>query len=1343
MTIGFVTMVLTAARTFAQSPISPTRQSGLPKSNPELENQSGPLSAQTSPFQYSVQQTGFVNDRRSTEKINLRLRIAWGGGAARQWRGTIEISDGHLQDLVPHSIESTSSAKFILRRENPPSSTSTPTRVIEINQSHPRKYDALDITVTTSRQASITINLFAVSDPQTRFQVQKPISFFIDRGTEQNLDQRGNRGQVRRIAGDNLRIAHQRQHLVFQPNESFDLTLVPHELGESKTGNYQYELDVLTATDGLTIHHQQHSVSLARPGAFPLWEDIKIPIPSRSGVYNIRLTVLSKRFPDTIVRTTPVATRVIQIVVTGGKSPTPPVTTQWKEIARYNPADPTWWQRLREIDPTEKIKILAGSSPSTVGFLPFGNRQAEKIQHQESMLTRVASGGWQALPLKVENPQRPHLLEVEYPNDIQQTMAISILEPNALGKIGPLGIDSGVHLGNSQWETAPATLVHRILFWPQTHFPMLVIRNQSPSNTVTYGQIRIKQLQGNLSELHPLPASKSRQRLALAYFNKPLFTENFSSREAAGPQNTTTLDDWTTFFEGGRRLVNYLQFAGNNGAIINVLSEGGSLFPSELFHSTPKYDSGAFFPNGQDPSKKDVLEMLFRMFDQQQLTLIPSIQLNMPLHELELQLEQPETAEGIRLTQSSSSGSTNHTSVLYNPLDPRVQTAVGKLVQEITKRYGDHPSFGGVNIELTPDSYTHLPSSQWGQDPTTLDRFFQHQEIKPSPTHADNLNALQGNLARDWKQWKFQQISKFYRTLALELEPLNVSRTKDHSDAVRLYLCTAELYESPDIQRQVYPTLPPRNTLTNITKEMSIDPMLTREVSNLVWFTPHKANPVIDPVSQNVDIQLNQSSEIQHLFASSELHGTVFFHTPTTAQLPQLDQQSPWGADHTHTWFANTLTPSHFYNRQRFVSTLAISDCRVLADGGWLLPLGQEDHLRALLHSFQQLPDSTFETVRLKENPIPQPLIIRRFVQKNKTFLYILNHAPWAATAQVDLKMPANGVPTPLGQNSKSSFRWHPRGATWQLVMEPFDFIAIRIDHAQAEVMSAAVQFNKQVIPQLQQHILDVNRQLGQLQQPSELTPIKNAGFEAPITTQNIPGWLYNSQSGNSVTIRQNAAKQGSQYMAIHRPDLSRQILWVRSESFPVPQTGRIAFSVWMRTPNPAQPPSVRLAIEGRLHGQVYYRPRTIGREEPDTTTTRQPTPLTDKWMRYVLVVDDLPVQGMTDLRVGFDLISPGKIEIDNLQIFDLWFQPREYRELMKDISLAYSYQNRGRVADSYQFLHAFWPRYISSYAPPPFPRVAKQLDESIQNEPPDPGWPPLPNVLQQFKDLPTILFPF
>jgi len=79
---------------------------------------------------------------------------------------------------------------------------------------------------------------------------------------------------------------------------------------------------------------------------------------------------------------------------------------------------------------------------------------------------------------------------------------------------------------------------------------------------------------------------------------------------------------------------------------------------------------------------------------------------------------------------------------------------------------------------------------------------------------------------------------------------------------------------------------------------------------------------------------------------------------------------------------------------------------------------------------------------------------------------------------------------------------------------------------------------------------------------------------------------------------------------------------------------------------------------------------------------------------------------------------------------------------LMKEVSLAYSHQKQGRVADSYRFLNAFWPRYISRYRPPEFPEIARRLDDAI-NEGPETQWPSMPNVLQQFKDLPQKLFPF
>jgi hypothetical protein len=1365
----FMLTLGTAAFIIAQPPLG-QRTTSPERSNIEmLRSQELAESPQASPFSASVQPAGFRNDGSNAKPLNLRLRIAWGGGAARQWRGTITISAGELEDLVPRSIEPINSAHLLtavgstavgtdnsdpLIRVDAPARGESKSQTVFVQQKTPSQFDAFDISVTAARQAILTVDLIALSDSSIHFQLQRPLAFFITRDAEVELDKTGNRGQVRRLAGDRLRIVTERVHLVFQPQELFELALVPHQLGENKTGNYQYELDVIAVAENLNIHHQQRAVEVTTADEFPAWKQVKIPIPTRPGIYNIRFAVLFKRFTDTLVRTSPLAQRIVQIVVVGGKSPVPAVATKWREVTNYNPANPSWWQRLRELDPTNRIKYLAGSSPSSIGFAPFGNRRAEKIQYHDKMMTRLGSGGWQALPLKIENPQRPHLLEIEYPNNVQQTAAVSILEPNALGKIGPLGVDTGWNLDDTSWQTTPETLTHKVLFWPNTNTPMLVIRNQLSSKPVVFGKIRVQQLQGSLAELYPKLVRQKSNRLALAYYKKPLFAENFSSREAVGPDRVATLDDWSTFYDGGQRLVQYLQFAGNNGAVVNVLSEGSSLFPSDLFHATPKYDSGAFFDNGQDPLKKDVLEMLYQMFDEHQLVLIPSIQLNMPLNELEQQLQHSprsggiDSAIGIRLT-STAAGQTDASTVgRYNPLDPRVQLAIRNLIKEMVQRYHKHPSFAGINIELIPDSYTHLPNSNWGLDPTTLHWFFQDQEIQPSDLHVDNVNAVQTSLANEWNLWKQQQLSKLYKDIAADISRFSkMSAGNDNRHPQRLYLATAELYETVEIQQQAFPTLPPKNMLINITRNMSINPAFTRGVENLVWLSPHKANPVVDPALQNIDIELAQSDGVHQLFSQSELHGAVFFHAPTTAQLPQLDAKSPWGAVNTQTWFANTITPSHFYNRHRFISKLAKTDCRVLVDGGWFLPLGQEDHVRNLFATYQQLPDVTFETIKSKSNPVPQPLVIRRYVESGlkdgtKTYLYVLNNSPWAVTAQVDINMQPDGVPVSLSRKSKSSYRWHLNGATWQVVMEPFDLVAIRIDRVEARVVSASVQFNKDVIPRLQENILAVNQQLSRLEQPTALL-IRNGDFEDRGVPSSVNGWIFDKSAGNLVTVGTDLAQQGERYLELQRTTASQNILWVRSKPFAAPTTGRIAFSVWLRTKDAVKAPTVRLAIEGRYYGQPYYRPRTIGRLQTGRPSNQQPAVLNANWTKYVIVVDDLPVRGLTNIRVGFDLMSAGQVEIDNLQVYDLWFQPREYRELMKEVSLAYSLQKEGRVADSYQFLNAFWPRYISRYTPPGFPEVARRLDDTINKRPETPQWPSMPNVLQQFKDLPQKLFPF
>ena len=69
--------------------------------------------------------------------------------------------------------------------------------------------------------------------------------------------------------------------------------------------------------------------------------------------------------------------------------------------------------------------------------------------------------------------------------------------------------------------------------------------------------------------------------------------------------------------------------------MLSVYADGSTIYPSRLLQPTPRYDTGPFFDQAQDPARKDALEMLLRLFDREQLKLIPSLQFSSPLPQLE------------------------------------------------------------------------------------------------------------------------------------------------------------------------------------------------------------------------------------------------------------------------------------------------------------------------------------------------------------------------------------------------------------------------------------------------------------------------------------------------------------------------------------------------------------------------------------------------------------------------------------------------------------------------------------------------------------------------------------
>lgn len=148
------------------------------------------------------------------------------------------------------------------------------------------------------------------------------------------------------------------------------------------------------------------------------------------------------------------------------------------------------------------------------------------------------------------------------------------------------------------------------------------------------------------------------------------------------------------------------------------------------------------------------------------------------------------------------------------------------------------------------------------------------------------------------------------------------------------------------------------------------------------------------------------------------------------------------------------------------------------------------------------------------------------------------------------------------------------------------------------------------------------------------------------------------------------------------------------------------------------QPP-LRLAIQGKLHGRDYYRYGPVGL--PPSAGQAADT-IRLEWGRFVLPVDDLPLEGLTSLRVRFDLMGPGEVWLDDVQVSGLAFSVPEMVELSKLIMLADVKLQNGQIGDCLRLLDGYWPRFwkrISYCRPGPCRRKSRPAMRSRRKRSP------------------------
>lgn len=1228
------------------------------------------------------------------ESPNMRLRIDWGGSRSI-WHGTIAVERGEITEFRALGIEADEVGSMWLDKGQ-----------VHIQQRSPRTYDGIDLAITAPLDAKLIINLSPadrVAEAQT---IEFPLSDLVNGYQESQLDDQGNRLVARRAPGDKLRVRLANSSLVLAPGEPITYELTPHLLGENVTGNVEVQTQVLSARGERSWSVTSQTVQAPVAGQQSPAIAMQVIAPREEGSYDLVITASQPKprrglaqvnpLADT---TTQIAERKIQFVVLAKTPPAIDSTASapTNVVDEIKPSG-QWWERVAKL---QHIPHIPGLKQG-----PLTNGEVQKWTHaQHGQLTAIGASPekderhWVAYPIDVKQPGQVHVLEVEYPIDEPQDLSISILEPNASGDVVPASLDSGVHVPKHAAGETNKLGVHRIIFWPRSESPIVLLTNPSRKRRSAFGRIRVlgpKQqgapllrigsaARSRLPKAENLPPADS-GRMVAAYLQQPLLPENFSASEALDAPNGRSLDDWVTFYEGSSRAVRYLQHVGYNTLVISALSSGSTLYPSQFLQPTPRFDTGDFFATAQDPIRKDVLEMLFQMCDREGLKLVPTLDFSSPLPALEKQRRQG-AGPGIALvggqgrTWIEEHGTIRGRAAYYNPTNPKVQAAMLDVVRELTARYRHHPSFAGIMIGTARDSYALLPGEAWALDDDTMARFSEQTRLSvPGGQGPERFAArsefIRGPHRQQWLRWRADQIQSLLIQMRSEVERIGPS--------AKLFIAAEGMYTNPEVELALRPSLQNRPEIADVPLSMGLNIETYQREPNIVLLQPRSIAPVPTAADDAIRRQLNDSDQLTAAYDTVPFPGSLFLHRSHRQRLASFDEVSPFGSDQTFVSLASHLLPTGAESRRRFVHSLAARDEQILIDGGDFLPLGQEAATREILATYRRLPPAPFET--LPGNA--QPLVVRSAVVQGATYVYVVNNSAWPVTANLKA---AGADPTGVEDLRVPGSR--PTLVGGELIVElgPYDLAAYRIQSADVKLAYGKVSVAEEARTELAKRIDELVARATVLGVPKSIDALTNPDFEQASDADTIAGWSYSGGVSSQATLDTRHAKEGK-----HSVKLSSggDLALLVSDSFAAPETGRLAFSVWLRVEKGQPTPELRLAVGGKQpNGQDYYR---FGRINGLNRFQG------DGWEHIQFQVDDLPLGGEGELQVRFDLMGKGTVWIDNVQVSALHFSADERTELSRLITKAHLLLNDGRLSECTKLLRGYWPGFLEDHVPVP-----------------------------------------
>ncbi|MFK7766222.1 MAG: family 10 glycosylhydrolase [Mariniblastus sp.] len=1302
------------------------------------------------------------------------MRFSWGGGTAQTWSGTISATDGTFSNASPLGLGVDSSASVKLTGGK-----------LVIDHWSPTNYGGVDVNLSTSPDTQVTFSLFADETPETKFEQTTTLSELIDQTTGGSIDPLGNRFSVTRVPGNAIDVSFSRDHLVFKPNEPFKFQITPLLTGfQTKSASCKirmwpanlankpisrplfsktasFELDALGSADGQTVN---------------------LNMPKTEGIYNLEIELDPTWYQSSFNVKKNSLRRKIQFIVLSDK---PASTTEGTKRR---------WRQVSIVDPVNVDSNSLPASWSRVVGLPanrtIGNQLRSPVVIDQQTLMQLAPGGWQAIPLTIDRLNKPHVVELDYVSTGEMSLGLSLLQTDAAGQIPLYGFDSGVFIPKSLVTDSNAGKIqrHRLTIWPKTKNPYLLVANRHAGKNAVVGKVRVfagpDRLERSQVAKTPVGSGAAAKRKLMAFYEAPLFPENFGAREKTDPSMREPLDDWRMFYEGANRFIEYLQANSYRGAFVTVACDGSAIYPSKLLSPSPKHDNGTFFSTGQDPIRKDILEMLFRMFEREGLVLVPTLAMSGPLPEIESErtaptrpsddpnsIAQSQSFEMVDVNQEVHSRAISGGLPIYNPLDRKVQRSVTRVVDELAERYKRHSAFDGVAIICRPDTYTLLPGRRWGYDPTTVQQFFQSlPELGAVPTQWADIQALLlGKQRKTWVDWRANQMALWYEDMAA-----NVRRSLPNG---KLYLAPVDIYRNEETASALSPGLHGSSDFEQVMLHMGLSSRTLAGIdeegreNGIVLLNPHRLSPDQPLSSRRIDIAVENSKQAEQFFAQSSYAGDLFTHRISWAHFAQLQAQSPFGNQLSPLMRLQQMAPAEHFNRRRFVESIRNRDARMLIDGGWMVTIGQESSILDMMTVYGNLPDQKFEDVTNHyKNPRSLPLAVRQIRTPEESTFYVANASPWPMNVKLyfdvgDSSTPKveslsahslevkKSAPVSIQQASSSTGKsanaslnqtgevngQKNRGAyEIRLTVPAYGLVGGRSTNQGFSLNDFEFRLPDNADRDLRRHVYSLQSKLAKSNNTRHAGVIENPSFMLGGQST-FGGWDKGEQPttkirlGTESEVRVAPTQNGNPKLngqsnpptdgvSLIMTNTDPEPVWIRSNSFKAPETGRLSISVWLKTDDAKKQPPVRLAVEGQLPGQSpntsYYRFGSVGSLSPDPDSNQ----VGEEWKRFAVHFDDLPTEGLTHVRIGFDLMGPGKVQVDNVQVFDRWFDEKDAKAITQLLASTGPLLSQPESWDRCRrLLNGYWCKFLDEHLSeeePPANKKASQSSSQTDTQP-------------------------